>query len=81
MLLKSLILALTLEPNNPLLPSTNFLLSPLFKNTDLCPPDVPPPPPSGHFISSGGAAVSGIALHCPQYYMHRVISSLATPTG
>lgn len=60
MLLKSLISALTLEQNNPLLPSTNFLLSPLFKNTDLLLPC-----PSGQLISSGGAAVTGISLHRP----------------
>ena len=67
MLLKSLISALTLEQNNPLLPSTNFLLSPLFKNTDICPPDLLLPSPSGQLISSGGAAVTGISLHHPQW--------------
>ena len=72
MLLKSLILALTLESNNPLLPSTNFLLSPLFKSTDLCPPDVPPAPPSGHLISSAGAAVTSISLRCPQVASVRI---------
>lgn len=81
MLLKSLISALALEPNNPLLPSTNFLISPLFKNTDICPPDLPLPSLSGHLISSGGAAVTGISLHHPQCLQSESPAVLIGPAG